>query len=315
VTGGDLRSLAERGLRGNAWRGSGPLVVEADESDGSLVQHAPAIGVVLNLHRDHMEPAQALDLFAAFAARCRERALISDDPELAPLRPRATTFGFGPEAQWRGSGLVLEPDRSRFVFEGADVVVPAPGAHNARNAIAALAAARAFGLDPRLAAAALLGFQGVCRRFEVVGRPRGVTVVDDFAHNPRKVAAALEAAQRLSSRVLALFQPHGFAPARFMRHELASVLAATLRPGDRFWFAPVFFAGGTVARDVGAADLAAEAGALGAPAEALERREDWLPLLRDLARPGELVLVMGARDPALGAFARAVASSLEAIPL
>lgn len=317
VTGGDLLALAARGVRGNAWRGAGPLVVEADESDRSLVKHAPEIGVVLNLHRDHVEPAEAHEIFETFVARTRGTALISDDPELEGLRGRARVFGFGKDADaaFRGEDLEVLPRRSRFRFGGAEVLVPVPGRHNAANALAALAAAVAAGVDPADAAAALAGFAGVGRRFQILGEPGGVTVVDDFAHNPRKVEAALRAAQAIAPRVFAYFQPHGFAPARFMRAELAERVAATLRPADRFCVGEIYFAGGTAARDIGAADLAADLAARGARADPVHARDIWAESLPGQVRPGDLALVMGARDPTLPAFARSLLVRLGGVPL
>lgn len=311
ITGGDLRVLRESGMRGNAWAGTGPLVLEADESDGSLVRYAPAIGTVLNLHRDHMEPSAVLEQFRTFAARTRTHLLVADDAALRELRSNAIVFGFGPDAQWRGRDLHVGPEGSRFLLDDVPVTVPIPGRHNAENALAALCTARAAGVDLAAGAAALATYAGVCRRFEILGRRGGVEVIDDYAHNPTKVAAALRAAQLRSPRVHAVFQPHGFGPTRFMRAELTDLLAAALRPEDRLWIAPIYFAGGSVQRDVSSADLVADAQARDLPVHLLEERSSWPARMAADARPGDAILVLGGRDPTLGAFAQDV---LDALP-
>ncbi|NRA94898.1 MAG: hypothetical protein HRU14_01670 [Planctomycetes bacterium] len=310
VTGGDLVALRGRGLRGNAWRGDGPLVAEADESDGTLVKHAPLIGLVLNLHRDHMDPKHVMDQFQTFASQTRGRTLISDDAELAPMRDGARTFGFGPEAAVRGTALVTDGNGSRFSVGGVTVRVSLPGAYNASNALAAIAAGMAVDVDVATAARAIHGFLGVARRFEVVGERGGVTVVDDFAHNPTKIAAALSAARSRADRVLALFQPHGFAPARFMRDELSQTLPSVLGPDDLMWISEIHYAGGTATRDISSKDLADDLRTAGVDARYVADRDAWPELVGDVARPGDLILVMGARDPGLAALARRVMGSL-----
>jgi UDP-N-acetylmuramate--alanine ligase len=114
----------------------------------------------------------------------------------------------------------------------------------------------------------------------------------------------------MARRVFAFFQPHGFGPARFMRAELALTLATTLRAEDRFWFGEIFYAGGTAAKDIRAEDLAKDLRAQGVPAAHLPDRHAWAGELRGLVRPGDLVLIMGARDPTLPAFAREILDAL-----
>lgn len=298
LTGGDLRALQAEGHWGNAWADrSDLLVIEADESDGSLVRYHPAVGVVLNLQRDHQEPAVVLDFFRTFRAQCREALVLGDDPALEPLRPGLSLRAEAPE---------LGPEGSHFVVEGQAFSLPVPGAHNVANALAALGACRALGVPLAELAAPLAAFQGVARRFQVLGSPRGVTVVDDFAHNPAKVQAALRTAKLRSGRVLAVFQPHGFGPLKFMREELVAVLAEESRPQDRFWMLPVFYAGGTARRDISSEEVVADLAARGVVAEAAPDRDTLGGRLAAEAREGDLILLMGARDPSLGPWAREV---------
>ena len=137
--------------------------------------------------------------------------------------------------------------------------MPLPGLHNLENAAAAALVALELGGRPRAIEQALPRFPGLARRFEVVGvTPAGIRVVDDYAHNAEKIRAALTTAQAGCDRLVAVFQPHGFGPARFMRAELAQMLPRLLRARDRFCYAEIFYAGGTVARDVSSAALAAD---------------------------------------------------------
>jgi UDP-N-acetylmuramate--alanine ligase len=262
-----------------------------------------------------MEPGIALEIFRTFASRCREAVFVSDDPALSSLGAGAIVFGFGSEAHLRATDLWLAPEGSRFRIDGIDVEVPLPGAHNAGNALAALVLARHAGIELSAAAEALRHYQGVSRRFESLGRRGGVEVIDDYAHNPTKIGAAVAAGQARGDRLLAFFQPHGFAPTQFQRAELVQVLARQLRRQDRIWLGEIFYAGGTVSRALSSLDLVQELGRAGVNAAFLPDRQELRSVLPSVLRPGDVVLVMGGRDPSLGAFARSLLSCLPAEPV
>lgn len=331
ITGGDLEALRAEGLWGNAWKGgSDLLVIEADESDGSLVRYDPAVGVVLNLQRDHKPEPEVAAMFDTFAARTREALVLGEGDNLAALAEAArrrglpvTVFGFGPRAEVRceAGSLALEPDGIVFETLGVRFRIPVPGRHNVENALAAIAAARAVGVAPEALVVPLAGFRGVGRRFQVVGQARGVEVIDDFAHNPAKIEAALATARRrvagrapgsADGRVLAVYQPHGYGPTRFLRADFVDAFARALGPEDRAWWLEVFYAGGTTTRDFSSADIVADLAAAGVGARAAfaPSRGALVDALAAAARPGDLVLVMGARDPSLTALARAIVAAL-----
>lgn len=315
ITGGDLVCLEEEGLWGNAWAGgSDLLVVEADESDGSLVRYRPAIGVALNLTRDHKTESEVLVMFETLRGRTRERFVCGEDHALATLQAGAIVFGSSERADVRAQAIELYPDSSTFVVDGVTVQLPVPGRHNVENALAALAIGVALGVPIAEMAAPLARFRGVGRRFQSVGSARGVEVIDDFAHNPAKIAAALETARRRARRVLAVFQPHGYGPTRFLREDLVETFCAQLRPSDRVWLLEVFYAGGSAVRDFSAADLVSDMADRGARAEFAGSREALLDRLEEAAEPGDLVLVMGARDPSLTTFARTLLERLRTAP-
>jgi UDP-N-acetylmuramate--alanine ligase len=183
------------------------------------------------------------------------------------------------------------------------VVLNVPGAHNVANALAALGAVRAIGVPLDQAVAALETFAGIRRRMEVVGTANGVTVIDDFAHNPDKIAATLKTLHAFDGRLLILFQPHGFGPLRLMQREFIDGFAGLMREDDVLLMPePVYF-GGTTDRSVGSEDIASGIRAAGRTAEALPTREACGDRLIDLARPGDRIIIMGARDDTLSVFA------------
>ncbi len=314
ITGGELVELTRQGLIGNAINDphSELLVIEADESDGSLVHYQPAIGVVLNLQKDHKEMADVAALFARFREQTREAFVIGEDENLRELADGAAeVFGFGPAASVRGVGVELEAGGSRFQVGPFDFRLPVPGQHNVANALAAIATCRALGLELGAMVEPLSSFQGVARRFQSIGRARGVEVIDDFAHNPAKLRAAIATAHARARRVLAVYQPHGYGPTRFLRPDLVEAFAAALGPDDRLWMLEVFYAGGTARRDFSAAEIVAELVELGVKAEFTERESLAAAIARQ-ARAGDLVLIMGARDPSLTTLARRVLQGLGA---
>ncbi len=185
-----------------------------------------------------------------------------------------------------------------------EVNLKVPGLHNVANALAALATARACGVPLVDAAAALGSFEGIRRRLEVVGTAAGVTVIDDFAHNPDKITATLSTLHAFPGRLLVMFQPHGYGPLRLMGDELARCFAEDLSADDVLVMPePVYF-GGTVDRSRGSREIAAAIAARGRRASALPDRTSCGDYLVSLAKPGDRLVVMGARDDSLSVFAR-----------
>ncbi len=312
ITGADLPELEAQGLPGNAFAGrSDLLVVEADESDGTLVRYAPAIGVILNLQRDHKEMTEVAAMFATLRARVREALVVGDAENLDPFAGGALRFGFSARADIRGEDVELGPASSRFRVNDTVFSVPVPGAHNVANALAAIASCRVLGVTLAEMVSPLASFRGIGRRFETMGRTRGVEVVDDFAHNAEKIAAAIRTAKLRAKRVLAIYQPHGYGPTRFLRRDFVTTFARELAPEDFLWMLEVFYAGGTATRDFSAADIVAEIRALGTKAEFAASRERLVARVAQEARPGDLVLVMGARDPSLSELARTILAGIE----
>jgi len=295
---------------------TGPVVAEACESDGTLVGYRPALGVVHNVSRDHTELPALRAQFAAFAAGCQTLFVNAASAEAVALglRGKTLSYGLGPDAD---APLVVErvgPDRAlgtlRVEGRALTLDVPQPGLHNLENAAAAALVGLRLGLALSSIERLIARFPGVGRRFEVIGvTPAGVRVVDDYAHNADKLRAALTTAQNGAGRVVAVFQPHGFGPARFLRPELKTLLPTILRPQDRFCYAEIFYAGGTVAKDISSGALAADLPADLRCGHAADHDAARRWVLAE-ARPGDTVLVMGARDPDLPRLARSIFDSL-----
>ena len=283
-------------------------VSEVDESDGSIALYQPDVAVVTNISLDHKSLAELHQLFGDFTAKARIAVINADDPESAPLLKgdNVMRFGFSDAAAIRGSDFEALPDGCRFAagFAGDrhEVRLRMPGRHNAANALAAIAAARAVNIPVARSVAALAGFTGLARRYEVLGQANGVTVIDDFAHNPDKVAATLAAVAELPARALLFFQPHGYGPLRQMGKELATSFAAGMRDGDKLFVCdPVYF-GGTVDRSIGSEALVADIVAGGGDAVHLTTRAACGAAILDEAKPGDRILILGARDDTLTEF-------------
>ncbi|MDX9862290.1 MAG: Mur ligase family protein [Rhodospirillales bacterium] len=292
----------------------GPFVAEVDESDGSIARYTPHIAAVNNIALDHKSMDELRRLFSDFAAKAGLVVLNLDNDETARLAAdvpaaRRSTYSIGnPDADLLAADLQPTPDGVAFTVREASgppvaVSLRVPGRHNVANALAALAVAKACGVPLQDAAASLAEFAGIRRRLEVVGRAGGVTVIDDFAHNPDKIAASLETLHEFPGRLLILFQPHGFGPLRLMRDGFVSCFAGHLNPEDVLIMPdPVYF-GGTVERAVTSADIVDGVKANGRDARFFATRQACGEEILSLARPGDRVIVMGARDDTLSTFA------------
>ncbi|WP_295214432.1 Mur ligase family protein [uncultured Brevundimonas sp.] len=286
---------------------------EVDESDGSIARYDPTVAVVSNISLDHKSMEELRDLFGGFTARAKTAVLNLDNPETAALAQtlpagKAITFGLGEEkADLSAHDLQPLPTGMRFrLIEGwseHDLVLSVPGAHNVANALAALGATRALGVPTAEAVKALETFAGIRRRMEVVGTAGDITVIDDFAHNPDKIAATLKTLHAFDGRLLILFQPHGFGPLKLMKSEFIDGFAGLMREDDVLLMPEPVYYGGTTDRSVGSEDIASGVRAAGRQAEALATRADCGDRIVEIARPGDRVIVMGARDDTLSTFA------------
>jgi len=326
ISGAGLVRIIEEGKIGNAVAGKGEwLVIEADESDGSIVQYHPHTGVLLNIDKDHDETETLISLFTTFRNNC-ERFLVNR------THPLASTLSVdaGSDFVVQGNGAVEKGEWSEnkkavgycaeafnqqgmtisFSVNGQQVRLQQIGQHNMENALAAMAVAHQIGIPLATAASALAEYKGIYRRHQVWGQKKGVWLIDDYAHNPVKCAAAIRACQPVASKVIAWFQPHGFKPTRFLRADFVQEFASVLRSGDEIWMSEIYYAGGAAVKDISAADLIHDLEQRGVAAFFVADRNELLANMRAHLSEDCVLLLMGARDPSLEAFARQVWEAL-----
>jgi UDP-N-acetylmuramate--alanine ligase len=295
------------------------FVSEVDESDGSIALYHPEIAVLTNISLDHKELEELRRLFAGFLLQSRKAVLNLDDPETRALAEAAPekVIGYGfdsPTAEFKGRGLELQTGRVAFAVEAEggrhEVQLQVPGRHNASNALAAIAATRALGIAIDEAVAALARFEGLRRRLETVGEAGGVTVIDDFAHNPDKIDATLATLRAQPGRLLIMFQPHGYGPIAKMGEQLAESFGDGMAPDDRLYLPDPVYQGGTVERVRGSDWLAEAVSSRERHAEHIPDRPAIGDILVAEAKPGDRILIMGARDDTLIDFAREIVERL-----
>ncbi len=295
------------------------FVSEVDESDGSIALFTPEVAVLNNVSLDHKSLEELRQLFGDFAKGAKCCVWNADDAETATLiKPMGLagtiSFGFTPQADIRATDITELPLSSRFtlhaVGESHSVTLIVPGRHNISNALAAIAAATALGVGVAQAVRGVERFIGLARRFDIVGTANNITVIDDFGHNPDKIAATLATLKAFPGRVIAFFQPHGYGPIRVMGAELAGVFADNLGEGDHLILCdPVYF-GGTVDKSIGSQSITDAVTASGRNAEYIPAREDCGNRIVELAQPGDRIVIMGARDDTLSGFAADVLARL-----
>ncbi|MEA1071705.1 Mur ligase family protein [Sphingomonas sp. LY160] len=300
----------------------GLFVSEVDESDGSIALYRATVAVLGNISLDHKTMDELRGLFAGFLEAANKAVVNLDDPEsraLAEAVPADRRVGFGfdsPGAAVSGRNLSLSADSLTFSVQtsgdSAEVSLSLPGRHNAQNALAALTAVLALGVPVADAATALTGFAGLKRRLETVGVARGVTVIDDFAHNPDKIAATLATLTHRPGRLLVMFQPHGYGPIAKMGDDLAATFAKGLRADDRLYISDPVYQGGTVDRSKGSEWLASAISDAGGNAiHIAERAAIGDELVREAAE-GDTIAILGARDDTLSEFAAEIVARLGA---
>jgi UDP-N-acetylmuramate-alanine ligase len=299
VNGAPVLNWAGADAIGNFRAGRSDLwVIEADESDRSVLRFHPDWAVITNVSKDHFTADEAQRIFDKFRRQVRHGVV-------GPIEDAGPAGGFQPR---------VTPSGTEFTVGDRAVEVPLPGLHNAENAFLAVLLCGRLGLPPEQCAAGIASFRGIARRLETVGVAAGVRVVDDYGHNPAKIRAAYRALAPYGRRLLTVWRPHGYGPLALMLAELADAFVEVCRPQDRLWLLPVYDAGGTADRSVGSEMLAARLAARGVRAGVVAGHDDAAAAAVAAAEPGDVVLVMGARDPDLPGLARRILTALPRRP-
>lgn len=237
ISGAGLISIIKEGKIGNAKVGAGEwLVIEADESDGSIVQYHPEVGLLLNIDKDHQEIDELMNIFGTFKSNTKKLFVVNQSNHLSKQLSANNQQDFSTDEDseagyaakdFHQTGLSISftipqhPEQSRRALFTINTV----GKHNMENAVAASCVANQLGVDLDICAAALKNYEGIYRRHQILGNKNGVWVIDDYAHNPAKCAASIAACQHIAPKVIAWFQPHGYGPTRFLRHDFVKEIA------------------------------------------------------------------------------------------
>ena len=311
ISGAGLVSIMKEGRIGNAKAGKGEwLVIEADESDGSIVQYKPEVGVLLNVDKDHKEMDALMEIFREFRNNTQQLFLVNLAQTAARQLSQNASRDFSADpafpAGYQATGFRQQGLAINFQINGVEFTLNTVGKHNMENALAASAVASELGVDLSISAEALKSYEGIYRRHQVLGKKHGVWLIDDYAHNPIKCAVSIEACQEIAPKVIAWFQPHGYGPTRFLRNDFVTEIGRVLRPTDEIWMSEIFYAGGTTVKDISAADLIKDLKEMGKPAFFVEDRNKFLETVRLHLTENCVLLLMGARDPSLENFAKQV---------
>ncbi|TAN45508.1 MAG: hypothetical protein EPN22_02445 [Nitrospirae bacterium] len=309
IGGGRVKQFKTEINAGNFLSGaSDTLVIEACESDGSIVNYRPEHTILLNLDFDHHSIS---DTSAMFESLCMNTsgivAVNADDRNLQGFLKKDTiTFSAKDPANFRATNIELYPLNTLFTLNGLQVRLKLPGIYNLYNAMACAAILCSLGIDMEDIAEAISEFVGIERRFDIWLNEGKKLVIDDYAHNPHKIVSLMDAVKKTRESVCFIFQPHGFGPTKMMKDEYINAFSSNLRDSDRLIVLPIYYAGGTARKDISSEDLALGVRARAKSAEALGRDE----VLQE-ARKHDCYVVLGARDETLSDFAKELAARIK----
>ncbi len=312
IGGGRVKQFKSSSNPGNFLAGSSDyLVIEACESDGSVVNYRPQYSVILNLALDHHTVDKTAHMFEALIHNTAQQVIMNaDDENLEKIAGRdITTFSLLNPSDYRADAVEFRDYGTDFSLRGTRFRLLQPGAHNVYNALSCITLLVEMGIPPARVADMLPEFQGIERRFDIILNDKKGLVIDDYAHNPHKISCLMETVKKLRQQVCYIFQPHGFGPTRLMRKEYIQTFISNLRDSDHLILLPIYYAGGTAGKDISSHDLAYEIKSRGKSVEVVEERNDILQM-PDKYR---CYIIFGARDETLSDFAREIAGRLAGI--
>ncbi|MDQ7787002.1 MAG: Mur ligase family protein [Thermodesulfovibrionales bacterium] len=309
IGGGRVKQFREAGAPGNSLVGkSDLLIVEACESDGSLIHYQPSFSLIGNLSLDHNPVDETAAMFEALGRNTNKQVIINaDDRHLSRCNfAKPVRFSVDSESEYRATGIDYKSFDTTFTLRGAEFQLSLPGKYNLYNAVACIALLSEQGVDLKRIADIIPDFSGIERRFDVHLNDGTHLVIDDYAHNPHKIESLMGCTGRIRTKICYIFQPHGYGPTRLMKAGYVETFIRNLREGDHLFLLPIFYAGGTSVKDIASEDLVQEIRSAGKSAEVLPERSALF------SRLGEwnTCIVFGARDESLSDFAREIAGRL-----
>lgn len=289
------------------------LIIEACESDGSIVNYAPADTVILNLSLDHHSIEKTSGLFKALASNTKGRVIINaDDAGLSGLFTGSDTASFSieNESDYKADGIALKQFGSEFLVNGAEFKLGIPGRHNVYNALASIACMSALGIPLKDMAVPMAEFKGIERRFQVHYNEGGKLVIDDYAHNPHKIEFLMDTVRTHLKSVCYIFQPHGYGPTRLMKDEYIKTFREGLRDADHLMLLPIYYAGGTTVKDISSEYITGPLADAGKSAQTVQARADAIDIIISNRAKWDGYVVFGARDETLSGFSQDIAAAV-----
>ncbi len=314
VNGGALCNFSDRkGIPNYIYNESDICVIEADESDGSIRKYHPFVGIINNISHDHTSMEKLFEYFNAFAANSQNLIINLDCPNHTHINthPNCKSFSMhNPEADFYASSVRSVADGVEYEFRGQTFKLNLLGAFNVANALATIAACSFVGINPLDAAKALESFTGIKVRLEKIGTANGVTVYNDFAHNPSKIEASLSALKDYPGRIIAMYQPHTPFSAVNTGDEVAAAVARVLSSDDIMIMQEIYE---LTPQDVGisSANIINRIKENGHnQALFLPHKEDTKKFVLSNVRKGDRIVIMGAHDNSLADFSRELLTAI-----
>jgi UDP-N-acetylmuramate--alanine ligase len=309
IGGGRVKQFKAANNPGNWIAGdSDLLVIEACESDGTIVHYRPAYTIISNLDLDHHSIKETASMFRRLMENTSGLVITgADDKNLVSCGITSpVSFSIENSSAYRAEDVEYRAFTTSFSVRGRRFDLSLPGRHNLYNALACIALLLELGADACDIAGHLPGFSGIERRFDVHLNDGRYLVIDDYAHNPHKISCLMETMRSVSDRVCYIFQPHGYGPTRLMKERYIDTFAANLRHSDLLVLLPIYYAGGTAAKDISSGDITGPVAASGNAAMTIRDRTD----IFQLAGEWDSYVIFGARDDSLSDYAEYIAKQL-----
>jgi len=309
IGGGRVKQFKTEKHPGNSLSGdSNILIIEACESVDTITRYKPEHLILLNLQLDHHSIEVTAELFKTLIDNTEGMVVVNaDDKELKKITTRdVITFSIDCPSQYRATDVFYKPLSTDFTLHGVRFTFSLPGRYNLYNALSCIALLSEIGIHVKDIASILHEFHGIKRRFDVHLNDGKRLVIDDYAHNPHKISSLMQTIKNFRKGVCYIFQPHGFGPTKMMRKEYIDAFVENLDDSDHLIILPIFYAGGTVSKDISSQDLLDGIKRKDKSAEVIEERETILKILHKW----DTYVICGARDETLSDFARIIAETL-----